>query len=57
MPRPGPRREAVAVRMSDTGRERLDTLAAEWGVSRSEVVRRVLAHGLSDEALLRRAKP
>lgn len=43
MPRPGPRRPLVALRMSDEGIAHVDKLAAEAAVNRSEMIRRMLA--------------
>lgn len=44
MPRPGPRRPLVAVRLSTSGIEYIDKRAAEEGVNRSEMIRRMLAY-------------
>jgi len=43
MPRPGPRRPLVAIRLSDEGIAHVDKLAEEQGVNRSEMIRRMLA--------------
>lgn len=39
MPRPGPRRSGVAVRLSDEEIAAVDRLAADRGVTRSDVIR------------------
>lgn len=44
MPRPGPRRPLIAIRISDEGREHIDKMAKEAGVNRSEMIRRMLAY-------------
>ena len=44
MPRPGPRRPQVAIRLSEAGVEHIDQRAAEQGVNRSEMIRRMLAY-------------
>lgn len=44
MPRTGPRRPIVAIRLSEAGRTRIDTLAAERGVNRSEMARLLLRY-------------
>ncbi|HEX5347831.1 MAG TPA: CopG family transcriptional regulator [Pseudonocardiaceae bacterium] len=44
MPRPGPRRPLVAIRLSDEGRDHIDKLAAERGANRSEMIRVMLAY-------------
>lgn len=44
MPRPGPRRPLVALRMSDEGVAHVDKLAAAAAVTRSEMIRRMLAY-------------
>lgn len=44
MPRPGPRRPLVALRLSEQGIARIDQRAAEAGVTRSEMMRRMLAY-------------
>lgn len=54
MPRPGPRRPQVAVRLSADGIDALDALAADAGVNRSEMVRCLLAAAVRD-ATIRRA--
>jgi len=43
MPRPGPRRPLVAIRLSDEGIAHVDKLAEEQGVNRSEMIRRMVA--------------
>lgn len=44
MPRPGPRRPLVAIRLSEAGIEHIDQRAAEeCGGVRSEMIRRMLA--------------
>lgn len=44
MPRPGPRRPLVAIRLSEAGIEHIDKRAEEAQVSRSEMIRRMLAY-------------
>ena len=44
MPRPGPRRPLVAIRLSEQGIEHIDERAAEVEVNRSEMIRRMLAY-------------
>ncbi len=44
MPRPGPRRPPVVVRLSPAGIAKVDELAAEAGVNRSEMIRRLLRY-------------
>lgn len=44
MPRPGPRRPLVAIRLSDHGIQNIDHLAAKRGVNRSEMIRTMLAY-------------
>jgi hypothetical protein len=44
MPRPGPRRPLVALRLSDQGIKWLDQRAEDEQVNRSEVVRLALAY-------------
>ncbi len=44
MPRPGPRRPLVAIRLSDEGIAHIDQRAEKQGVNRSEMVRRMLAY-------------
>lgn len=46
MPRPGPRRPIVNVRISQAGIDRVDGLAKEADVNRSEMIRRLLAYGV-----------
>jgi metal-responsive CopG/Arc/MetJ family transcriptional regulator len=50
MPRPGPRRPLVALRLSEGDLEVVDRIAEAEGVSRSEMIRRLL-----DEAIKARA--
>jgi len=52
MPRPGPRRPIVAVRLSEQGIAAVDKLAETEGVNRSEMIRRLLS-----EAVAARGKP
>lgn len=56
MPRTGPRRPIVGVRMSDTGIEALDAIAAETATKRSDVIRALLAEALQAPAVVRAAK-
>lgn len=44
MPRPGPRRPLVAVRISDEGIAEIDELAGARGVKRSEQIRLMIAY-------------
>ncbi len=44
MPRPGPRRPLVALRLSEDGVKRIDARASEAGVNRSEMIRAMLAY-------------
>lgn len=44
MPRPGPRRPVIPVRLAQDGIEWLATEAKRLGVSRSDVIRAALAH-------------
>lgn len=44
MPRPGPRRPYVAVRLNPDGLAWIDELAAERGINRSETLRLMLAY-------------
>ena len=44
MPRPGPRRPLVAIRLSEAGRDHIDKRAEEDEVNRSEMIRRMLAY-------------
>lgn len=44
MPRPGPRRPLVALRLAASGLQAIDQCAAEAGVTRSEMMRRMLAY-------------
>jgi hypothetical protein len=44
MPRPGPRRPLVALKLSEEGIAWIDTLAAERGMNRSEALRLCLAY-------------
>lgn len=43
MPRPGPARPVVVVRISQAGIDKLDQIAAETGTTRSTVIREALA--------------
>lgn len=45
MPRPGPRRKGIGIRISDAGIEAIDKRAEEDNVTRSEMARRLLAYG------------
>jgi metal-responsive CopG/Arc/MetJ family transcriptional regulator len=47
MPRPGPRRPLVALRLSDQGIEWLDQRAEDEGVNRSEMIRIALAYAVA----------
>lgn len=47
MPRPGPRRPLIAIRISEEGRAHIDKRAAEEGINRSEMIRRLLAYAAS----------
>lgn len=47
MPRPGPRRPVVALRLGDEVTERVDERAGTEGVNRSEVVRLLIEYGLA----------
>lgn len=47
MPRPGPRRPVVALRLGDEVTARVDERAEVEGVNRSELVRLLIEHGLS----------
>ena len=49
-PRPGPRRPQVAVRLSEAGIKQVDILANRAGVTRSEMVRRLLTLAVTDPA-------
>jgi predicted DNA binding CopG/RHH family protein len=44
MPRPGPRRPLVAIRLSEQDIAAIDQRATEAGVTRSEMMRRMLAY-------------
>lgn len=44
MPRPGPRRPPTVVRLSTEGLTLIDRLAAETGMNRSEMIRRMLKY-------------
>jgi Ribbon-helix-helix protein, copG family len=44
VPRPGPRRPLVAVRLSNNGIKNIDHLAEARGVTRSEMIRVMLAY-------------
>jgi metal-responsive CopG/Arc/MetJ family transcriptional regulator len=46
MPRPGPRRPLVAVRLSTTGLAVIDAMAEQEGVNRSEMIRTLLAEAV-----------
>lgn len=52
MPRPGPKRPTMTIRISDAGLVALAKLAERWSeregrvVKRSEVVRKMVAYGL-----------
>lgn len=41
-------RPGTNIRLSEAGRAALDKLAADWGVTRSDVVRLILASVLND---------
>lgn len=63
MPRPGPRRPSVSIRMSEAGRQALDDLAVKIGLvnakgqpNRSELARRVLRVGLTDPTISRKVR-
>ena len=47
MPRPGPRRPLVALRISTEGLAYIDQLAAGEGINRSEMIRRLLAEAVA----------
>lgn len=53
MPRPGPRRPNTAVRISADGVRRVDELAEQAGVNRSEMIRRLLAAAAADPRIVR----
>ena len=60
-PRNGPRRPQVAIRLSESGIQHLDSLATEAGLvkgdgspNRSEVIRRILALAMVDPAIRRK---
>jgi metal-responsive CopG/Arc/MetJ family transcriptional regulator len=53
MPRPGPRRPLVAIRMSDEGIAYVDQLAEEAGVNRSEMIRTLLKEAIAARAAKR----
>jgi metal-responsive CopG/Arc/MetJ family transcriptional regulator len=44
MPRPGPRRPLVAIKLSQDGIDWIDQAAEEAEVNRSEMIRRMLAY-------------
>lgn len=44
MPRPGPRRPLVSLKLGEAARDAIDVLAAERGVNRSEQIRVMLAY-------------
>ena len=46
MPRPGPRRPQIAVRLAEEEVARIDHLAEQADVNRSEMIRRLLAEEL-----------
>lgn len=46
MPRPGPRRPNIGIRMGDDLVARLDQVADKHGISRSDVVRMMLEYAL-----------
>jgi len=50
MPAKPSNRQSVTVRLSSVGVERIDVLAAERGVDRSEMVRRLLAYAVTQAA-------
>lgn len=45
-PRPGPARPVLTMRMSQDGIARLDALAKAAGITRSELIRRLLKLGM-----------
>jgi metal-responsive CopG/Arc/MetJ family transcriptional regulator len=47
MPRPGPRRPLVNVRLTEEGIAYIDQLAATEGVNRSEMIRTLLAEAVT----------
>lgn len=47
MPRPGPRRPIVAVRLSEAGIQQVDALAEAEGVNRSEMIRLLLTEAVA----------
>jgi len=47
MPRPGPRRPLVAIRLSAEGIAHIDGLAAKAGVTRSEMIRTLLTEAVA----------
>lgn len=47
MPRPGPRRTMVGVKLSEEGIAYIDELAAAEKVNRSEMIRRLLAEAVA----------
>jgi metal-responsive CopG/Arc/MetJ family transcriptional regulator len=49
-------RELVNLRVSVSGLVRIDRLATETETNRSEVIRRLLAEALADDALVKRAR-
>lgn len=46
MPRPGPPRPTITIRLHQSGIDRLDQLAAAQNLTRSELVRRILAQAI-----------
>jgi metal-responsive CopG/Arc/MetJ family transcriptional regulator len=46
MPRPGPRRPLVAIRLSENGIDNIDYLAQARGVTRSEMIRTMLTYAI-----------
>jgi metal-responsive CopG/Arc/MetJ family transcriptional regulator len=47
MPRPGPRRPLVALRLGEEDLAEVDKLAAQSGVNRSEMIRRLIAEAIT----------
>lgn len=50
MPRPGPRKPSVTLRMAQSGLDYLDLVAAEDGCTRSDVVTAMLRYAREHEA-------
>lgn len=48
MPRPGPARRPIPVRLSEPAISAVDAYAASVGVSRSEALRRTMQRGLQE---------